>query len=100
MDATALREYVNAKVADFYVSECWEQAEALVAAFVADAEVPEAVRGRAILEVGAELYHRRQAPNGISQFADLDGGQGVRVARNPMVAAYPLLVPYVGGGIG
>lgn len=64
------------------------------------AGIPATVLDRAVLEVAAELFHRRQAPNGISQFATPDGGGAIRVARDPMVAAYALLGPYVGRGIG
>ena len=55
------------------------------------------VQERAVLEVGSELFHRRNAPNGVAQFAALDGAP-IRVARDPMVAARPLLSPYLGGG--
>ena len=57
--------------------------------------IPEAVLRRAILEVGSELFHRRQAPNGFPQFATPDGGQAQRIARDPMVAARPILAPFL-----
>lgn len=97
--AADLQAYVNASsTADLaFVATVLSEALELVAAFVGDAVVPEAVRDRAVLEVGSELYHRRQAPNGIVQAAGLDVAP-IRVARDPMVAAYPLLRPYVGGG--
>lgn len=102
MDATDLIEYVEAESpsATQFATECWDQATALVSTYTGESDVPESVKDRAILEVGAELYNRKNAPNGITQFGDLTSGQGIRVARNPMVAAYPLLAPYVGGGIG
>lgn len=99
MDASALADYVDATDFEF-VNNCWDQAKDLVDAYIGDVFIPSTIYGRAILEVGAELYNRREAPGGIMQFADLTGGQGVRVARNPMVAAYPLLNHFVGGGIG
>jgi len=71
-------------------------AEALVSAHVGTATVPETVLDRAVLEVASELFHRRNAPSGISQFGAADGSV-VRVARDPMVAAYPLLAPWVVG---
>lgn len=52
---------------------------------------------RAELEVGAELYHRKNTKNAVAQFASPDGSP-VRIARDPMVAAYPLLRQLVGGG--
>jgi len=48
----------------------------------------------------SELFHRRSAPMGVSQFASADGS-AVRVARDPLLGVYPLIRPYVGlGGIG
>lgn len=85
--------------AEAFAASCWAQAEALVAQHIGDADVPAPISDRAALEVAAELFHRRQAPNGISQFATPDGGGAVRVARDPMVAAYPLLAPFVGRGL-
>jgi hypothetical protein len=53
---------------------------------------------RAILECGSELFYRRNAPSGITQFATPDGQSAVRVARDPMVGAYPILAPYMAAG--
>lgn len=52
---------------------------------------------RAYLEVGAELFHRKSTKNAVAQFAAPDGTP-VRIARDPLVAAYPLLRPFLGGG--
>jgi hypothetical protein len=43
----------------------------------------------------SELFHRRSAPNGVAQFASFDGSP-IRVAKDPMNAVYPLLMPYTG----
>lgn len=59
---------------------------------------PEEVRERAYLEVASELFHRKNSPQGVAQFSTFDGSAPVRTARDPMVAAYPLLRPYVAGG--
>lgn len=57
---------------------------------------PEHVVARALLEVGAELYHRRTSRNGI---AGLDGSPDniapLRIARDPMRACYDILRPYM-----
>lgn len=99
MDYTNLQEYVGAPDTDAaFVEECWDQATALVNAFIGTETIPVAIVDRAFLEVGSELYHRRQAPNGIAQFASIDGSP-IRVARNPMVGAYPLLQPYMLPGL-
>lgn len=99
VDAEALRLYVNASSNDnAYVTSCLSEATALVDGYIGTAEVPAAILGRAYLEAGSELFHRRQAPNGIAQFATADGAPTVRVARDPLVGVYPLVARYVGGG--
>jgi hypothetical protein len=99
-DFDELKAYVGSPGSDDdFVDSCWHEAIALVTKFVGTATVDADVLNRAYLECGSELYHRRSAPNGIAQFATLDGGSSVRVARDPMIAAYPILVPWVGQGI-
>ena len=97
---TDLKAYVNAPSADdTFVQQCWNEAIALVTKFSGTATVPDAIKDRARIEVGQELYSRRAAPNGIAQYATFEGASAIRVARDPMVGAYPLLQPYVGQGI-
>lgn len=100
MDSSALTEFVNASSADDeLVRACWVEADALVGNLIAGSErVPGSIRDRAVLEVGAELFHRRNAPGGITQFA-VEGASPVRMARDPMVAAYPLLRPFLPAGL-
>lgn len=74
-----------------------EEANTLVSGYIGTHAVPQAVAHRAALEVASELHHRRNAPNGIAQFATPDGSP-VRVARDPMLGAYPLLNRYLPGG--
>ena len=93
----ALIEYVGADASQTdFVESCVDAAVGLVSQFVGSSDVPAGVLERAILEVGSEMFHRRNAPNGVAQFA-VDGS-AIRVARDPMVGAYPLLARYVGGG--
>lgn len=95
-----LRVYCGAPATDTeFVAECVAQADALVMRFVGQVSVPSAIVDRAVLEVGSELFHRRQAPNGIAQFATPEGQSPIRVARDPMIAAYPILQPFTGAGI-
>lgn len=95
-----LKAYVGSPDSDdTFVADCWSQAESLVANFIGMAVVPADVLNRAMIECGSELFHRRSAPNGIAQFATLDGGSAVRVARDPMTGSYPLLMPFIGLGI-
>jgi predicted Zn-dependent peptidase len=99
MTATDLQAYVGASTSDIsYVTDCFDEATALVIQFVGKSYVPKSIVDRAVLEVGSELYHRRSAPNGIAQFGALDGAP-IRVARDPMVGAYPLLQRYMTVGI-
>ena len=99
MTADDLSRYVGANAGDFaFVVRCWSEASAMVADYIGSETVPLLVAERATLEVGSELFHRRQAPNGIAQFTGLDGA-AVRVARDPMVGAYPLLDRYVLPGL-
>lgn len=99
-----LKAYVGASDSDnTFVSACWDEAHDLVDQYCGDAtvDVPTHILKRAKIEVGSELYHRRSAPNGVAQFATLDGGSAIRVARDPMVGAYPILARYLpAGGLG
>ncbi len=98
LDWNSLKAYVGASSEDDAFTEaCWSEATALVTREIGTYEVPAEIVGRATLEVGAELWNRRQAPNGVSQFAAFDGS-AIRVARDPMVGARPLLAPYLGLG--
>jgi hypothetical protein len=87
-----LKTYVGAKDgSDAYVIACYEDATALVEAFIGTSVVPASAKDRAILETGSELFHRKNAPNGLAQFQGFDGAAPVRIARDPMVGAYPIL---------
>lgn len=83
---------------DGYITDCLAEALALVTAFTLNQGVPQVIIDRAVKETMSELYHRRNAPNGIAaQF--MDTGAPVRVARDPMVGAYPILSRYMVIGI-
>ena len=57
-----LRLYCGAAAADAeFVTECLDQADVLVGRFVGQVAVPTVVLDRAVIEVGSELFHRRQA---------------------------------------
>lgn len=90
-----LKAYVGAsEMDDEYVQECWDAARDLIASYVQSTKIPSNVLKRCYLEVGSELFHRRSAPMGVSQYATFDG-QPVRVARDPLVGVYPLLNRYM-----
>ena len=95
-----LKAYVNAPAADDDLVEAnWDEASELIDVFIGTSEVPAVILDRARIVVGAELYGQRAAPNGIAQFATFDGQSAIRVARDPMTGAYPLLGRYVPLGI-
>lgn len=99
-DWEALREFVGAPNSDdAFVEACWGEALELVDKAIGSVTtVPDAIHNRAVLECGSELYHRRSAPLGISQFASVDGS-AVRISRDPMVGAIRVLKPFLPFGV-
>lgn len=90
-----LKAYVGASESDdAYVEECWDTARDLIASYVQSTKIPANILKRCYLEVGSELFHRRSAPMGVSQYATFDGTP-IRVARDPLVGVYPLLNRYM-----
>lgn len=96
---TTLAEYVRASDADPHVAQCEAQAKALVAKRISGAVVPAVIVAAAELEVGADLFHRRSARNGVGSFGSADGIQPIRIARDPMRAADDILRPWLGPAI-
>lgn len=91
-----LGEYVDAPTSDDdFVEACWAEAQLLVDQLPGADKAPREIVHRCYLEAGSELYHRRNAPNGIAQFATPDAAP-VRVARDPLVGVYPILRPWAG----
>ena len=90
--------YIGTDETDF-PQECLTAGHALVTRYIgAVTTVPTHVHDQAVLIASSELFHRRSAPNGVAQFASMDGTP-VRIARDPLGAVYPLLLPYVGYAI-
>jgi hypothetical protein len=82
-----------------FPQECLTAGLAMVTNYLGSVTtVPVSIQDQATLIVSSELFHRRSAPNGVAQFASMDGAP-VRVARDPMNAVYPLLLPFVGFGL-
>jgi len=91
-----LQAYVGTDETGTFIQGCLDSGTALVTNHIgAVSTVPASVKDQAVLIAASEIFHRRSAPNGISQFASMDGNP-VRVAKDPMNAVYPLLRPYVG----
>jgi hypothetical protein len=94
-----LQAYIGTEETGDFIDSCLTAGESLVENYVGEVEtVPTTIVDQATLIVASELFHRRSAPNGIAQFASMDG-QPVRMGRDPMAAAYPLLLPFVGYGV-
>jgi hypothetical protein len=93
---TEFKDYVGTKDASDFPQSCLTAGLALVTKFVGTVTtVPTEIQDQAVLMAASELFHRRNAPNGIAQFADF-GGAAVRVGSDPMVAARQILMPYLG----
>ena len=88
--------YVGTDETGDFINSCITAGHALVDRYQGSVTtVPSQVHVQAVLICASELYHRRSAPNGVTQFASFDGAP-VRVAKDPMNAVYPLLMPYTG----
>lgn len=99
-----LREEVGAppSVSDDRLAQFIALADALVTQYVGDVVVPPVVLDEATLATAAEAWHIRKAPNGVlSQQYDLGSGDSssipVRIGRDALKAAYPLLEQWVSG---
>lgn len=97
---TPLRAYVKATDRDAFVDECSATAETLVDGHIGGVVgVPPEVRWAAVLEVGADLWNRRSARAGVIAIGAEDQAQAVRINRDPLASARPILRPYLGPGI-
>jgi hypothetical protein len=92
------QQYVGTNEDSDFLTGCLTSGATLVANFIGEADVPTEIVDQAVLLAASELFHRRSAPNGVAQFATMDGSSPIRVARDPMVAVYPLLQPFQAGG--
>ena len=90
--------YVGTDETGDFINSALTAGHALVDNYQGEAVVPSQVHVQAVLITASEIFHRRSAPNGVAQFASFDGSP-IRVAKDPMNAVYPLLMPYVGFGV-
>ena len=91
------RAYVGTKEESKFVTDCLDAGRALVTRYIGSVTgVPSHIHDQAVLVASSEIFHRRQAPGGITQLADMSGS-AVRVGKDPMFAAYEILRPFVGG---
>lgn len=101
MDRAALAKSLADHLGDLPVTDALHECVALAAESVThytrSADVPPATLSRAVVLVAAEHWHTREAPGGVRAVMDSEGGvTPIRVGRDPMAAARPLLRPYVG----
>jgi len=94
-----LQAYIGTEETGSFIQSCLDSGTAQVANYVSViTTVPDEIHRQGTLICSSELFHRRSAPNGIAQFATMDGS-AIRVAKDPMGAVYPLLLPYVGWAV-
>jgi len=91
------RSYIGTDENSTFVDECLTAGHALVTKFIGTATVPVTVHDNAVLMASSELFYRRQSPQGVTQFAAMDGNP-IRAAKDPMNAARELLRPYTSYG--
>lgn len=93
------QQYLGTTETGDFIESALSAGNALVGRLIGEVDtVPNEVHNQAILIAASEIYHRRSAPNGVAQFAAFDG-QPVRVAKDPLNAVYPLLLPFIGYGV-
>lgn len=103
--ASAVRAEINASVqtvSDEKLDAAIAVSTELVLKYVGEAEVPTPVFDRAVLLASVEQINQDKAPNGVlNQFFDAGTGENsatpVRIGRDPMKPAYPVLDPWVSG---
>lgn len=98
-ERTQLAAYVKAPKADAFAAECQNVAVDLVDHHIGPRKVPDVVRWAAVLEVGADMYHRRSARNGLATFGNDGEISTARIRTDPLAAARPILAPYLGAPI-
>jgi hypothetical protein len=90
------REYVGTDEDSLFVTNCLDAGKALVARYIgAVTGVPSHIQDEAVLIASSELFYRRQSPQGVTQFASMDGS-AIRAGKDPMAACYALLGGWVG----
>lgn len=94
-----LAQYVQAVAAEDvdHAESCSGEANTLVTNAIGEGnpyQVPEDVIARCVLEVGADLYYRKRTRHGIAAFDGIDVAP-IRIARDPMTSAWPLLRQFI-----
>jgi len=94
---TSLAQYVGAPEGDDYPAQCEQAARTLLSGLIGDQQVPDDVYQQALLEVGANLYQRREAVTGTTAWdSEAVSSTPWRPARDPLTPARGILAPYLG----
>jgi hypothetical protein len=88
------KEYLGTDEDSDFISSCLTAGHALVDRYQGKANVPTQVHIQAVFIASSEFFHRRQSPQGVTQFAAMDGNP-VRAAKDPLNAVYPLINAYL-----
>lgn len=97
----SVKEYLGATEYDNdqLIQACLDDAVILVDQFVGLATVPDSIMDRCYFIVTADLWERRNAPNGVAnqQFITADGipSTPVRIALDPLNGVYKILRRYI-----
>jgi hypothetical protein len=85
------REYVGTDEDSVFIQNCLDAGKALVSRYIGTTTtVPGHIQDGAVLIASSELFYRRSSPQGVTQFASMDGNP-MRAAKDPLNAVYPLL---------
>lgn len=100
MTWNSLKAYIGVESNDDdnFIEGCYDHAVILLATATANAfrPIPQGIMDRMILEVGNELYNRKNAPGAQSQYTQFDGSSTpVRAPRDPLTQVRTILAMYV-----
>jgi hypothetical protein len=95
VDATSDKDLAN-------VADDWAEAVALLTKYLTEndttvEDIDPVVWLGAVVDCGSELFHRRNAPFGVTTFATGDGAVGARVSVDPAVRAKTKLADFLKG---
>lgn len=98
IDKARLRSHARAgaQVTDAQIQDCLESAAEMLKELIGRKVVPPKSYDRAHLLVANEMLQQDLAPNGIlnQQYDDGDGSVPIRIGRDPLTPAYPILAPF------
>src|SRR5688572_14333953 len=96
-DQLRVHAKVSASVTDAVLNQCIAVADELLKTYIGVNVVPPATLERANLLAANECLQQNIAPNGVlnQQYDQGDASTPLRIGRDPLNPAYPLLAAYV-----